>query len=68
MLRIVSERLPFKAEPVSHEVLERKLAKEKWQEENNQNKYTMKYIIQNNMGGCHRMLSPFDHRWYGKYL
>lgn len=68
MLRIVAERLPFKAEPVSQEIMERKAAQEKWKEENNQNEYTMKYIIQNNMGGCHKMLSPFDHRWYGKYL
>ncbi|XP_028172631.1 39S ribosomal protein L16, mitochondrial [Ostrinia furnacalis] len=68
MLKIVAERLPFKAEAVSMEILEKKAAKEKWQEENNQNQYTMKYIIQNNMGGCHKMLSPVDHKWYGKYL
>lgn len=68
MLRIVAERLPFKAEAVSEEIMDKKAAQEKWEEENNQNKYTMKYIIQNNMGGCHKILSPFDHRWYGKYL
>lgn len=68
MLRIVAERLPFKAEAVSYEIMEKKAVKEKWLEENNQNYYTMKYIIQNNMGGCHKMLSPFDHRWHGKYL
>ncbi|XP_028040957.1 39S ribosomal protein L16, mitochondrial [Bombyx mandarina] len=68
MLRIISERLPFKAEPVSEEILEQKAAEEKWLEENNKNEYTMKYIIQNNMGGCHKMLSPFDHKWYTKYL
>lgn len=67
MLRIVAERLPFKAEAVSQEIMEKKAASEKWEEENNKNPYTMKYIIQNNMGGCHRMLSPADHLWYGKY-
>ncbi|XP_053625738.1 large ribosomal subunit protein uL16m [Plodia interpunctella] len=68
MLKIVAERLPFKAEPVSQEIMEKKALDEKWKEENNINPYTMKYIIQNNMGGCHKMLSPFDHKWYGKYL
>lgn len=68
MLRIIAERLPFKAKAVSKEVLENEAARDKWLEENNQNYYTMKYIIQNNMGGCHRMLSPVDHRWYGKYV
>lgn len=68
MLRIVAERLPFTAEPVSQEIMEENAAKEKWMEENNKNKHTMKFIIQNNMGGCHKMLSPFDHRWYGKHL
>ncbi|XP_045784789.1 39S ribosomal protein L16, mitochondrial [Maniola jurtina] len=68
MLRIISERLPFKAEPVSQEIMEKKAQEEKWMEENNQNKYTLKYIMQNNMGGCHRYLSRYDHRWYGKYV
>ncbi|XP_035436416.1 39S ribosomal protein L16, mitochondrial [Spodoptera frugiperda] len=68
MLRIIAERLPFKAEPISLEIMQKKAEREKWLEENNENYYTMKYIIQNNMGGCHKMLSPFDHRWYGKYL
>lgn len=67
MLRIIAERLPFKAEAVSQKILEKKAKDEKWAEENNQNYYTMKYIIQNNMGNCHKMLSPFDHLWYGKY-
>ncbi|XP_030024742.1 39S ribosomal protein L16, mitochondrial [Manduca sexta] len=68
MLKIVAERLPFKAEAVSYEIMQEKAAKEKWEEENNQNPYTMKYLIQNNMGGCHKELSPYDHRWYGKYI
>ncbi|CAK1582052.1 unnamed protein product [Parnassius mnemosyne] len=68
MLKIVAERLPFKAMAVSQKIMEKMEAEEKWKEENNQNPYTMKYIIQNNMGGCHKMLSPFDHKWHGKYL
>lgn len=68
ILRIIAERLPFKAEAVSQEIMEKKAANEKWLEKNNRNPYTMKYIIQNNMGGCHKMLSPVDHKWHGKYL
>lgn len=68
MLKIVAERLPFKAKAVSQEIMEKEEQEEKWKEENNKNPYTMKYIIQNNMGGCHKMLSPFDHKWHGKYL
>ncbi|KAM3963384.1 mitochondrial ribosomal protein L16 [Aphomia sociella] len=68
MLKIVAERLPFAAEAVSQEIMEKKALDVKLKEENNKNHFTMKYIIQNNMGGCHRMLSPFDHVWYGKHL
>lgn len=68
MLRIIAERLPFKAEAVSQQIMEKKVADVKWKEENNRNKYTLKYIIQNNMGGCHKMLSKYDHRWQGEYL
>ncbi|XP_047527852.1 39S ribosomal protein L16, mitochondrial [Vanessa atalanta] len=68
LLRIVAERLPFKAVPVSQDIMEKMEADEKWKEENNQNKYTLKYIIQNNMGGCQRFISKYDHKWYGKYV
>ncbi|CAF4774069.1 unnamed protein product [Pieris macdunnoughi] len=68
MLRIISERLPFKAEPVSQEIMEKQAVEEKWKEENNLNKYTMKYLIQNNMQGCNTHISKYDNRWYGKYV
>ncbi|CAK1552148.1 unnamed protein product [Leptosia nina] len=68
MLRIIAERLPFKAEPVSQEVMEKQAADEKWREENNSNKFSMKYLIQNNMQGCSKHLSKYDNLWYGKYL
>lgn len=52
---------------VSQDILDEMKAKEKWEEENNQNPYTMKYLIQNNMGGCHHWLSPFDLKHFCKY-
>ncbi|XP_076265773.1 mitochondrial ribosomal protein L16 [Rhynchophorus ferrugineus] len=63
----IANKLPFKAMAVSHEMLQEMENKKKWEEENNQNPYTMKYVIQNNMGGCHRWLSPFDYKYLGKY-
>lgn len=66
-LHKVAMKLPFKAMAVSHEMLEEKKLKEERDEINNVNPYTMKYVIQNNMGGCHRWLSPFDLKWFCKH-
>lgn len=60
-------KLPFKAIAVSQEILEDMQKEEEYAEKYNQNPYTMKYLIQNNMGGCHRWLSPVDLKWFGKY-
>ncbi|KAJ8967556.1 hypothetical protein NQ314_002872 [Rhamnusium bicolor] len=67
-LHDVAMKLPFKAMAVSQEMLDEMKRKEQWEEENNQNPYTMKYLIQNNMGGCHRWLSPYDFKFLGKHL
>lgn len=53
---------------VSQEMLDALKAKEEQNEKDNINPWTKKYVIQNNLGGCHRWLSPFDHKWYAKYL
>ncbi|XP_030753261.1 39S ribosomal protein L16, mitochondrial [Sitophilus oryzae] len=63
----IAMKMPFKAKAVSQEMLEEMEANEKWIEENNQNPYTMKYIIQNNIGGCHKWLSPVDFKYFGKH-
>ncbi|CAO1428861.1 unnamed protein product [Diamesa serratosioi] len=60
-------KLPFRARVVSQDMLDREAAKEKEQEASNLNPYTFKYVIQNNLGGCHRWLSPVDHKWFGEY-
>lgn len=61
-------KLPFKAMAVSQEIMEERAKKEKWEEENNQNYWTMKYVMQNNMGGCHKWMSLYDYKFLGKYL
>lgn len=60
--------LPFKAEVVSQEILDKKAAKEKWEENNNQHLWTWKYMVQNNMLGCHKWISPVDKFWFNKYV
>ncbi|XP_044265821.1 39S ribosomal protein L16, mitochondrial [Tribolium madens] len=67
-LHDIAMKMPFQAMAVSHEMLKERKEKEKWEEENNQNYYTMKYCMQNNMGGCHKWMSPFDYKFLGKYL
>ncbi|CAH0555854.1 unnamed protein product [Brassicogethes aeneus] len=63
----ISNKLPFRATAVSQQMLDEMNAREQWQEENNQNPYTMKYVIQNNMGGCRKWLKPIDLKYFGKY-
>lgn len=67
-LKQFADKLPFKARVVSQEMLDQEKIDEKLLEKQNLNPYTLKYVIQNNLSGCHRWLSPVDHKWFGKYL
>ncbi|XP_071443013.1 large ribosomal subunit protein uL16m [Hetaerina americana] len=66
-LHQVAHKLPFKAEAVSQETMQRAREEEARLESENVNPYTFKYIVQNNLGGCHKWISPYDKVWYGKY-
>lgn len=68
ILDIVCPKLPFKAMVVSQEMLDKMKAEEERLERENLNPWNFKYIVQNNLGGCHRWLSPVDHKWFGKYV
>lgn len=68
ILSKISAKLPFKAKAVSQETMEWDLAKEQWQSENNQNKYTMEYLIKNNMDDLQRKVKKIDHLYFGKYV
>ncbi|XP_035736339.1 39S ribosomal protein L16, mitochondrial-like [Vespa mandarinia] len=68
VLEDIAAKCPFKAMAVSQEILDKMAEKEKRNEETNLNPWTWKYIIQNNIGGCHNWISPFDKRWYNKYI
>lgn len=67
-LQRYANQLPFKARAVSHEMLVEEKEQEKELEKLNTNPYTLKYVMQNNLGGCHRWMSPYDHKWFGKHL
>lgn len=66
-LNQVAHKLPFKAMAVSHELMEKEKEKKQREEKENTNPYTFKYIIQNNIGGCHKWISPYDKKWFGEY-
>lgn len=66
-LEDLAKKMPFKAIAVSQEIMDEMKAKEEYEEKNNLNPFTLKYIIQNNMGGCHSWIKPIDFKWFGKY-
>lgn len=68
MLDHVAHSLPFKAMAVSQELLEEMERKELENKRTNINPFTMKYVIQNNLNGCHKWLRRNDHKWFGEYL
>ncbi|TDG42000.1 hypothetical protein AWZ03_011574 [Drosophila navojoa] len=67
-LQQVANQLPFQAMVVSQQMLDEQQAKEEQLARENQNPFTFKYVVQNNLNGCHRWLSPVDHKWFGKHL
>lgn len=67
VLKQIAHILPFKAEAVSQETLDKRMAQEEWEEENNLNYWTWKYMVQNNMLGCEKWISPVDKKWFNKY-
>lgn len=66
-LENIAARLPFKAKATTHELLKKEREKEIYFERNNKNPWTFKYLIQNNLCGCHNWISPFDKVHYGKH-
>lgn len=66
-LQKYANQLPFPARAVSHEMLENEALEKEALEKTNLNPYTFKYVVQNNLGGCHRWLRPIDHKQFGKF-
>ncbi|XP_022185449.2 39S ribosomal protein L16, mitochondrial [Nilaparvata lugens] len=68
LLSNVAHLLPFKAMAVSHKMLEKMQAEAIREETENQNRYTMKYLIQNNIQNCQTQMRKIDLSYFGKYL
>lgn len=60
ILKNIAKRLPFDAMAVSQEIMDKMEAEKKKVEEENQNPWTWKYIIQNNMLGCNKWISKYE--------
>ncbi|CAL7950703.1 unnamed protein product [Xylocopa violacea] len=67
VLKNVAKRLPLDAMAVTQEIMDKMAEAERKLQEENQNPWTWKYIIQNNMLGCHRWISTYDKQWFNKY-
>lgn len=67
LLRLIAEKMPFKAEPISQQMLEEEEANKKYKEEQNLNPFTFQYALENNFLGFRKFASPYDYRWFGKY-
>lgn len=63
----IAHKLPFKAEAVSQAILDARKDNQDRKLKENTNKWTMQYIIQNNLGGCNRWMAPIDFKFFGKY-
>ena len=67
-LRVITRMLPFEAIAVNKDILE-KLEKEQARlEELNQNPYSFEWMIRNNIFDCGSFLSPYDQKWFGRYV
>ncbi|CAL4068372.1 unnamed protein product [Meganyctiphanes norvegica] len=68
ILKMIAHKLPFPAAVVSQESLTAARKEAEQIDRKNPNPYTFKYIVQNNMMGCHRWIKDIDKVYYGKYI
>ncbi|XP_029904244.1 large ribosomal subunit protein uL16m [Myripristis murdjan] len=68
ILKEVAKKLPFPAMVVSRESLAAMQQSEAKREQNNQNPWTFKEIVQGNMLGIRKVLSPFDLHNHGRFV
>lgn len=66
-LEAIMAKLPCDTYIVTKELLEQWKKEEEQQAKMNINPINYEYAVKNNMAGCHKWISPYDHRWYNKY-
>lgn len=65
-LEKIAKMLPFKAVALTQDQLDKMKENERRLEEENVHPYTWKYMVQNNMLGCHRWIKPIDKKYFNK--
>lgn len=63
----VAQKLPFKADVVSQEMLEQEQEANRKLVEDNVNPFSFEYCVKNNMLGCRKWVSPYDYVWFNKF-
>ena len=64
----IVKRLPCDAFVVSKKIIEDWRKEEIQIEQTNINPINYERVVKLNMTGCHNLISPYDHRWFGKYI
>ena len=67
-LKNVCKMFNFEAIAVNKDLLDRLNAEEQRLQEANQNPYTFEWMVRNNMFDCTRFLSPYDRKWFGRFV
>ena len=67
MLKKVADKLPFKAEVVTQEMLEKEGEVLEGLKNSNLNPFSFEYVLKNKLMGCTTWASPYDFRWFGRY-
>jgi large subunit ribosomal protein L16 len=67
-LESLAKRMPFDAFAVSQEMLDQWKKEEQEIRDNNINPFSFERVVKLNMQGCHQWISPYDKRWFGKYV
>ncbi|XP_060824203.1 large ribosomal subunit protein uL16m [Bombus pascuorum] len=68
VLKNIAKRLPCTAMAVSQEIMDKMAESKENAKKENLNPWTWKYIIQNNMLGCHTWISKYDKLWFNEYV
>ena len=67
MLKKVADKLPFKAEVVTQDMLETEKEMEERLKNSNINSLSFEYVLRNKLMGCTTWASPYDFKWFGRY-
>ncbi|KAK2711470.1 hypothetical protein QYM36_012589 [Artemia franciscana] len=66
-LNMLAEKLPFKAKVVNYEMRQKEKEQKQLLEKLNENEYSRKFFIRNNMLGCWDYVSPYEVEWDGRF-